>query len=115
MEEIELVEEQAKREVSRQLPRKAVPPEQWRTARCGHFVFASSTVGGFFATTDPEWLRWVLVIGSLTGLMVIGFARIREEEEPKEEDVVEIARRAIQGEASRLDNKRADLEKVLMA
>ncbi|MCG8600949.1 MAG: hypothetical protein MI807_12465 [Verrucomicrobiales bacterium] len=79
-------------------------------------IFGLLAVGAFFASVEPIWLRWVLVIGSLSGLLVIGFARIREEEEPKEEeDVVELARRAIAGEAGRLDRKRANLEKVLMA
>lgn len=79
-------------------------------------IFGLLAVGAFFASVEPVWLRWVLVIGSLSGLLVIGFARIRKEEEPKEEeDVVELARRAIAGEAGRLDRKRADLEKVLMA
>lgn len=114
MEEIELVEEQAKeKSYANSLGKQSLLNSGGRLA--AGILFSLLAVGGFFATTDPEWLRWVLVIGSLTGLMVIGFARIREEEEPKEEDVVEIARRAIQGEASRLDSKRADLEKVLMA
>ncbi|MDF1825967.1 MAG: hypothetical protein P1U68_15080 [Verrucomicrobiales bacterium] len=69
----------------------------------------------FFAEIEPHWIKWVLWIVTLAGLLVITFWRAPEEEKRSEDDLIEVARQAIRSEASRLDNKRADLEKVLMS
>lgn len=69
----------------------------------------------FFAEVEPYWIKWVLWLVTLAGLMVITFWRAPEEEKRNDDDLIEVARQAIKNEATRLDNKRADLEKVLMS
>lgn len=81
----------------------------------GAVLFGLVAVGIFFAEVEPRWLTWALFLASLTGLLVLVFAKAPEEEERSEDDVVDVARRAIRNEADRLDRKRSDLEKVLMS
>jgi hypothetical protein len=79
-------------------------------------LFATLAGGVFFAEIEPRWMTWALFVTALIGLLLVTFCRVPEEDEPTdEEDVVEVAKRAIRNEAGRLDKKRADLEKVLMA
>lgn len=77
-------------------------------------LFGSLAVAVFFAEIEPRWMTWALFLGSIAGLLVITFARAPKRDENEEDDVVELAQRAIRNEANRLDRKRADLEKVLM-
>ncbi len=71
----------------------------------------------FFAEIDPTWMQWTLFGLSIGGLFALVFWRTREEpeSEEKEEDIIEMAQRALRNEAGRLDSKREELEKVLMA
>ena len=78
-------------------------------------VFFLIAAGALFVRMDPSWLRWVFVLVSLVGLGTLVIWRSHEQEELEEEDLIEIARQAIHTEAERLDNKRADLERILMS
>ncbi len=79
-------------------------------------LFALLAAGIFFANPEPRWLMWALFSASLVGLLTSVFAIERRKEDSNEqEDLLEVARLAIQAEASRLDAKRNELEKVLMA
>ncbi|MEM6277892.1 MAG: hypothetical protein AAF733_00335 [Verrucomicrobiota bacterium] len=69
----------------------------------------------FFAKIDPSWIKWAIWGTTLTGLLLVVFWRAPEETSEDEEHLIEVAKQAIRSEASRLDNKRADLEKVLMS
>jgi hypothetical protein len=69
------------------------------------------------AGIEPAWAKWLIFLVSLSGLLVLSFWRLpqaRAEESATSGDLVEIARNAIRAEASRLDAKRQDLEKILM-
>ncbi len=69
------------------------------------------------AGIEPIWAKWLIFLVSLSGLLTLSFWRAPEspaEQSPTGEDLVEIARNAIRAEASRLDAKRLDLEKILM-
>lgn len=78
-------------------------------------LFALLSGSIFFLEIQPDPARWVLFFLGLAGLLLVSFWRAPAEEEKDEEDIVEIARQAIKTEATRLDNKRADLEKVLIS
>lgn len=62
-------------------------------------------------------MQWALFGLATGGLFALVFWRTHEEpeQEEKEEDLIELAQRAIRNEAGRLDSKRQELEKVLMA
>ncbi|MDF1657175.1 MAG: hypothetical protein P1U58_06155 [Verrucomicrobiales bacterium] len=77
--------------------------------------FATIAGAVFFAEIDPHWMKWLVWLVTLAGLMVITFWKAPEETTRDEDDLIEVARQAIKSEANRLDNKRADLEKVLMS
>lgn len=78
-------------------------------------LFTALATGSLFATTEPAWLSWAFFTVSVIGVVLVTFWRGPVEEKGDEDDIVEIARKAIRNEASRLDHKRADLEKVLMS
>lgn len=70
----------------------------------------------YFAGLEPVWLKWTLLGLALGGLVVTGSWIVpKGTTAPPAEEIIEIARQAIKSEASRLDRKRHDLEKVLMA
>ncbi len=65
---------------------------------------------------EPFWAKWTIIGAALTGFVVVSAWRSRGHvKSVSEEDLIEIARRAIKTEATRLDAKRHGLEKVLMA
>ncbi|MEX2580097.1 MAG: hypothetical protein WD342_13650 [Verrucomicrobiales bacterium] len=66
-----------------------------------------------FVQIDPDWLRWALFAVAVCGLLVVGFCRA--EKGAEEETLVQVAQQAIRNEAIRLDSKRRNLEKVLIA
>jgi hypothetical protein len=79
-------------------------------------LFVSLAALAFFVEIEPLWMKWAVFGGSLAGLLMAGLWTAQESpEESAEDDLVEIARRAIKTEATRLDEKRQSLEKVLMA
>jgi len=78
-------------------------------------LFAALTFTIPFVKIEPEWVRWSMFAAAIIGLVVAGFWRSRTEEETDEDELVEVAKQAIRNEAGRLDSKRRDLEKVLMA
>ena len=65
---------------------------------------------------EPTWAKWAILGVALAGLLILSFWKAPDEGKViNEEEIVEIARRAIKTEATRLDMKRQGLEKVLMA
>jgi len=69
-----------------------------------------------FVAIEPLWMKWAVFGGALVGLLMTALWTAQEGvEESVEDDLVEIARRAMKTEATRLDEKRQGLEKVLMA
>ncbi|MCB1207176.1 MAG: hypothetical protein KDN18_23190 [Verrucomicrobiae bacterium] len=70
------------------------------------------------AGIEPAWAKWTVFSVSLSGLTVIVIWRTpaaRSASGETDADLVEVARLAVRAEAERLDSKRRDLEKVLMA
>ncbi len=78
-------------------------------------LFTALAIGSLFVTTDPAWISWAFFSTSVIGVILLTFWRGPIEEKGDKEDIVEVARQAIKTEATRLDHKRADLEKVLMS
>ncbi|MEM9281167.1 MAG: hypothetical protein AAGA96_05025 [Verrucomicrobiota bacterium] len=79
-------------------------------------LFASLAILAIAVNPEPRWLAWTFMGIALLGLFVLVYWRDRESpDETEDEDLIEVARRAIGTEASRLDAKRNELEKVLMA
>lgn len=78
-------------------------------------ALASTTI---FVEIDPAWLKWFVCLSSVVCLFVVSLGRVRKKDEPEEKDeseIMEIARSAIRTEATRLEAKRNNLEKILMA
>lgn len=70
----------------------------------------------WFAGIEPTWAKWVVLTVAVSGLLTMSLWKAPAKDEVvSEEEIVEIARRAIKTEATRLDAKRQGLEKVLMA
>ncbi|NNE91671.1 MAG: hypothetical protein HKN23_08490 [Verrucomicrobiales bacterium] len=78
-------------------------------------VLVTLGTGAVFADIEPQWASWLFLSIATFGLIAISFWKSEDKEELNEEDLIEIAKTAIKAEADRLDTKRADLEKVLMA
>lgn len=78
-------------------------------------LFGVIALGVFFAEIEPGWMTWAIFTAALVGLLTTTLGRVEEKKLGDSDDPVETARRAIRNEATRLDQKRADLEKVLMA
>ncbi len=78
-------------------------------------IFAALTFTIPFVRIEPEWVRWSMFAASIVGFIVAGFWKSQTPEENEEETLVEVAKQAIRNEAGRLDSKRRNLEKVLMA
>ncbi len=73
----------------------------------------------FYAGIEPVWAKWAVIAVAVSGLLTVSLwkspVKDAKDEVVSEEDIIEIARRAIKTEATRLDAKRQGLEKVLMA
>ncbi len=88
------------------------------TGLAGGFCFSALAILAAFAGIEPIWAKWTIFVLSLMGLVVLVWRSVPpspQGEAQESEDLVEIARRAIRSEADRLDTKRRDLEKILMA
>lgn len=72
-------------------------------------------VGVILASPEPGWTEWLFFGVALTGLLGLSFWKVRDNPHLAEEDLIAIAREALRNEATRLDHKRLDLEKRLMA
>lgn len=81
----------------------------------GAALFLLLGVAMVFVDINPDWMNWVLGLVSFTGMGVILLWSAETSDEIEAEDVIEVARQAIYNEAERLDGKRANLERVLMA
>ncbi|MFP6897657.1 MAG: hypothetical protein VCA38_13715, partial [Roseibacillus sp.] len=60
-------------------------------------------------------MTWLFAGVALAGLIVLGFARSPDSEHEEADEALRVAEEAIKREAKRLDSRRADIEKVLMA
>lgn len=64
---------------------------------------------------DPGWWEWTLFSIALLGLLGLVLWKAEDTVTLNEEDLMEVARDAIHAEAERLDSKRLELEKRIMA
>ncbi len=104
---------------------KETPPLQVRSrlTRGARFLagllFATLSVVAIFAGIEPVWAKWLVFAASLVGLLVIVLWRLPmvppQNPASDGEEIIELARRAIRTEAGRLEAKRQDLERILMA
>lgn len=79
-------------------------------------LFALLIAGILVAKSDPAWLSWLMAAFAAVGFAVtLSWNKKEEPKESEEEDLAEIARQAIRNEATRLEKKRHELEKVLIA
>lgn len=79
-------------------------------------LFLTLAALAFFAGLEPAWLRWTVIGIALFGLIVTSSWRVSTgTSEAPAEEIIELARQAIKSEAGRLDRKRHELEKILMA
>jgi len=72
-------------------------------------------VGILLVKIEPAWAAWALLGLCLAGLTCLCFWKSQALQESQSDDWTEVVQQAIRREATRLDKKRADLEKVLMA
>jgi hypothetical protein len=96
-----------------------VSPRLTRSARlAGGLCFTVLAAVALAAGIEPAWAKWTIVVVSLSGLVALVFRRSpATPEAPGELDpeIIEVARRAIRAETERLEAKRRDLGKILMA
>lgn len=79
-------------------------------------LFLSLGLIAFLAGIEPAWAKWSVVAVAVSGLLTVSLWKAPAPDDTiNEEELVEIARRAIKTEATRLDAKRQGLEKILMA
>lgn len=79
-------------------------------------LFALLIAGMLVAKSDPAWLSWLMASFAAAGFAVtLSWNKKEEPKESEEEELAEIARQAIRNEATRLEKKRHELEKVLIA
>ena len=79
-------------------------------------LFALLIAGMLVAKTDPAWLSWLIASFAAAGFAVtLSWNKKEGPKESEEEELAEIARQAIRNEATRLEKKRHELEKVLIA
>ena len=57
--------------------------------------FTTIAIAVFFANVEPHWMKWLIWLVTLSGLMVITFWRAPEEPTRDEDDLIEVARQAI--------------------
>lgn len=81
----------------------------------GGLCFGALAILSIGAGLEPAWAKWVVFLLSLSGLLVLVLWKSPPPPEGGAEEIVEVARRAIRSETERLDAKRQDLEKILMA
>ncbi|MCB1076508.1 MAG: hypothetical protein KDM64_01660 [Verrucomicrobiae bacterium] len=88
-------------------------------SRGGRFLaglaLATIGVGVVLVSPAPGWTEWILFGIALVGLLSLVLWKAEDNPNLAEEDLVEVAREAIHNEAARLDGKRLELEKRLMA
>jgi hypothetical protein len=79
-------------------------------------LFALLIAGMLVAKSDPAWLSWLMASFAAAGFAVtLSWNKKEGPKESEEEELAEIARQAIRNEAMRLEKKRHELEKVLIA
>lgn len=78
-------------------------------------AFVLLAVGIFVMRGELGWVAWLLFGASLAGMLALGFAFSRQPGERDVEEALQVAEEAIRKEAKRLDSRRAEIGKVLMA
>ena len=79
-------------------------------------LFALLIAGMLVAKSDPAWLSWLMASFAAAGFAVtLSWNKKEGPKESEEEELAEIARQAIRNEATRLEKKRHEFEKVLIA
>jgi hypothetical protein len=81
-------------------------------------LFAALAALAAFAGIEPAWAKWTIFALALTGVLALLMRLGRAGEQASalgDEALVEMARRAIRSEANRLEEKRRELGKILMA
>ena len=78
-------------------------------------VFVSVAVGVFVMRSELGAFGWLLFGQALVGLLFLSLPVSEDAEERKSEEAFRVAEDAIRREAKRLDSRRAEIEKVLMA
>ena len=81
----------------------------------GGLVFSILGIAVVAVDMDPAWMAWVLLSLCVGGLFAVSFWKSEVKDELEEEDSVEVARQAVRTESERLDKKRRELERILMA
>jgi len=81
----------------------------------GALIFIVLSVVILNVEVNPPWAAWMLLALCLLGLLVVCFWKSEHKEELNEEDAFEVARQAVRSESDRLEKKRRELERVLMA
>lgn len=94
--------------------------QQSRLSSGGRYIavilFALLIAGILVTKSDPAWLSWLMALLATAGFVVtLSWNKKEEPKESEEEELAEIARQAIRNEATRLEKKRHELEKVLIA
>ncbi len=78
-------------------------------------AFVLLGVGSILASRELGAAGWFFFGVALTGLLSLVLWKAEDRRELDEEDLIEVAREAIHGEAARLDRKRLELEKRVLA
>ncbi|MCB1230120.1 MAG: hypothetical protein KDN19_07635 [Verrucomicrobiae bacterium] len=78
-------------------------------------AFVVLGIGAVLASQELGAHGWIFFGVALVGLLALMLWRAEDKEELDAEDLIEVAREAIHNEAARLDRKRLDLEKRVLA
>ena len=78
-------------------------------------LFFILAVVALFIDINPGWMNWMFSGVCFIGCGVLVLWKAEETDDLREEDLIEVAKQAIHSEAERLDNKRTELERVLMS
>ncbi|MEM7146903.1 MAG: hypothetical protein AAF591_17365 [Verrucomicrobiota bacterium] len=90
--------------------------EMTRGARWGAMLaLVVLAAGVVLVRTEPVWVGWVLFGVALAGLLGLLLGKAKVTEERSEDEMLEVAREAIRSEADRLEARREEMEKKLMA
>lgn len=78
-------------------------------------AFVLLGIGSVLASRELGWAGWLFLGVALVGLLSLVLWKAEDKQELKDEELIEVAREAIHGEAARLDRKRLELEKRVLA
>ena len=78
-------------------------------------AFVLLGIGSVLASRELGWAGWLFLGVALVGLLSLVLWKAEDKQELRDEELIEVAREAIHGEAARLDRKRLELEKRVLA